>query len=183
MLKIGILGGTFDPIHDGHIKIAQTAKEELELDQIWLMPTSISPFKIGKKTASAIDRLKMCELAIQDLEGFEVSTIEIFKDEPSYTFDTMEQLTKKNADHSYYFIIGADQAQSLDKWYRIDDLLKIVNLVAFKREGSIIPKSYELIEINNDLIDVSSTAEKQIGFSHLNQDVKNYIMENHLYEK
>ncbi len=183
MHKIGILGGTFDPIHNGHIEIAKSAKNYLGLDKIWLMPNSISPFKVGKKTASATDRVKMCELAIKGLDGFEVSTLEVFKEDVSYTFDTLNALVNKNKETTFYFIIGADQASSLDKWYKIDELLKIVKFVVFQRTGYHIPNIDELIVIDDKAFDVSSTTEKESGFKLVNEEVKKYIMENKLYGK
>ncbi|MDO6676938.1 nicotinate-nucleotide adenylyltransferase [Shewanella sp. 4_MG-2023] len=133
-MKIGILGGTFDPIHYGHIKPAIEVKQQLNLDKIWLMPNHIPPHKQTTKVSSE-QRLAMAELVCQQYDELEVCDIEINRDSPSYTVTTLELLTQRYPQHQFYFIMGTDSFIQLASWYQWQQLFALCHLVVCRRPG------------------------------------------------
>ncbi len=124
MKKIGIMGGSFDPIHNGHINLAIDVKNKLSLDMIIFMPAGVQPFKIGKKVTSAKDRLAMINLAIKGLDGFDVSEIEIKSSEISYTYLSLREIRQKvGGKAEIYFITGTDTFLDILTWQHADELL------------------------------------------------------------
>ena len=134
-IKIGILGGTFDPIHNGHLWSAQSICDMLALAQVIFIPAYIPPHKIGQKYAPAQDRYAMTALAVQKFPKFTVSDMEIQRNQVSYTYDTIVELHKKYPQAELYFLIGADTVTQLHKWHRIKELLQLVTFVAADRPG------------------------------------------------
>ena len=111
-MKTGIMGGTFDPIHNGHILIARSAYEKVGLDKVLFMPSGNSYMK--KNVLDVSKRVEMVRLAIADFPYFELSSIEAQRQGNTYTYDTLEQLTKQNPKDEYYFIMGADSLFSIE---------------------------------------------------------------------
>lgn len=157
MRKIGILGGTFNPPHLGHLLIGSEVKQALKLDEVRLMPTAIPPHKTSVGDATAEQRLQMVELAVRDVEGLTVSSFEVERGGVSYTYDTMKQLTMKEPDAEFFFIIGGDMIDLLPTWYRIDELVNLVNFVGVNRPGYVGQTPYPVILIDIPQIDLSST--------------------------
>nr|WP_209122963.1 nicotinate-nucleotide adenylyltransferase [Alkalihalobacillus sp. BA299] len=143
MRKIGILGGTFDPPHIGHLLIAQEVLEQCKLDEIWFMPANIPPHKKTDDVSSVNDRIKMVTKAIEGAERFVVSTVELERKGPSYTVDTLKDLKIKLPDVDFYFIIGADMIEQLHTWERIDELFEYVTFVGLQRPGYSQLSRYE----------------------------------------
>jgi len=133
--RLGIMGGTFDPIHYGHLLSAQAVMQRLRLDGVLFVPAGLSPFKRGKELADGHHRLRMVELAIGDNPRFFASPIEIKRAGVTYTIDTIKELAAEYPNAELYFIIGADQAANLDKWKDMDGLRKICNFVCTNRPG------------------------------------------------
>ncbi|MCK8047370.1 nicotinate-nucleotide adenylyltransferase [Shewanella sp. 1CM18E] len=133
-MKVGILGGTFDPIHFGHIRPAQEVKQQLALDEIWLMPNHIPPHKQGTHV-STLDRLAMAQLVCDELASFKVCDIEAKRQTPSYTAKTLEQLNALFPQHEFYFIMGMDSFLNLNKWYQWQQLFRLCHIVVCKRPG------------------------------------------------
>lgn len=134
-MKLGVLGGTFDPPHLAHLIVAQEVLDVLRLDRILFVPTGIPPLKSGD-TARGNDRARMVELAIAGNPAFEASRLEIDRPGVSYTVDTLKQLQEQyRPDAELYFITGADQLLQLRAWHAPEQLLQLTRLVAVTRPG------------------------------------------------
>ena len=134
MIKTGIFGGNFDPIHSGHIALAMEAKKELKLKKMMIIPTAVPPHKQGGRT-SFEDRYEMCRLAFEGIEGFEVSNIEKVIGGKSYTINTIRALKQIcPADTDFYLIIGSDSLFCFEQWYRYEAVLKECHVVAAARD-------------------------------------------------
>lgn len=134
-MKIGILGGTFNPVHIGHLILAEEAREKLGLDKIIFIPTALPPHKDNFNIAPASDRLEMLRLAMEGNKFFAVSDIEIKRGGRSYTIDTIKELKKDNPLDGLYFIIGSDLLTYFDGWKDVDQIAKAVTFVAATRPG------------------------------------------------
>jgi len=187
MKRIGILGGTFDPPHIGHLFIADEVRIRLRLQEVWFIPSYQPPHKREAKT-SVNDRIQMISRAINDHSAFKLNTIEINRLEKSYTFDTMKALTEDFPHKKFYFIIGADMVEYLPHWRNIDALMKLVTFVGVKRPGYQLQTSYPIIEMDIPYLDISSTLirkrlrNKQSVRYLMPQSVYAYIKEKQLYE-
>src|SRR5262245_27940026 len=126
MRKIGIYGGTFDPIHHGHLILGQQACEELELDQLIFVPASLSPFKEHAPQANGEQRLSMLRAAINGQNEFAADDCELKRSPPSYSIDTVLELRERDPSAELFWLIGADNASGLNKWRRIEELKKLV---------------------------------------------------------
>lgn len=200
--RIGILGGTFDPIHLGHINLALDAKREADLDKVILIPAKLQPFKLDKKTASGEDRLTMINEAVSDIDGIEVSPYELNKEGISYTYLTIRAMREMfGNDAEIYFITGTDSFLKIESWKNSEELLKSCSYLIGTRPGykqnelelciERIRRDYntEVRNIANLQLDVSSTEirrrlEEGISCSDLIPDkVERYIKANGLYKK
>lgn len=187
MRKIGILGGTFDPPHLGHLVIAEEVRSSLDLEEIWFMPSNEPPHK-AKATTNAKTRIKMIELAIRNNSSFKLKTIELKRKGKSYTIDTMKLLIKKHPHIQFYFIIGADMVEYLPHWHKIDELVNIVTFVGVKRPGYHLQSVYPIITVNIPMFDISSTMirerlqKNQPVQYFIPEAVYNFIKEKRIYE-
>ena len=136
MKKMGLLGGSFDPIHQGHIAMALRMAEVLHLDGVVLMPTFVPPHKIRESMASAQHRLAMCRLAAQDHPLLQVSDMELSRQGASFTVDTLTALQRQHPDTRWHLITGADMFVTLRTWHRFSDIAKMAVLCTFPREGT-----------------------------------------------
>ncbi len=145
MIKEGIciFGGSFDPVHKGHKKLASFVCEKLSLKKMLIVPAALSPFK-NTSGASAEDRMNMCSIAFNEDE-FIVSDIEIKRGGKSYTVDTVRAVKEMYPDEKLYLLIGSDQLLHFDKWYRFDEILSLVTLAAVSREDAEQKKELERI--------------------------------------
>ena len=175
MHKIGILGGSFDPIHIGHLSIAQQVSRALALETVWLIPAGAPPHK--ELAAPPADRLAMCRLAVQGLRGLHVSEIEAHKTTPSYTIETIQKLREQLGEAvQTYFIIGADTVPELPTWHRIDELAGMTRWAIVKRiwfpppdfsalRGKLSDATVDILAQSvvkiDELVDVSSTEIRQ----------------------
>lgn len=130
-MKIGIMGGTFDPIHNAHLMLAEYAFREYQLDEVWFMPNGNPPHKQNqKRRTDARLRAEMVRLAIAGRDGFRLEEYEILRKEISYSFETMEHLKSIYPKHHFYFIIGADSLFSIESWVQPDRLFKTCTILA-----------------------------------------------------
>ena len=195
--KVGIMGGTFDPIHMGHLIIAETAREAFALEEILFIPSGVSYMKsnvLDKKT-----RVTMTGIAIEDNPHFALSTIEVDRDGNSYSYETICELKKHNPDTEYYFIVGADSLFHMEKWMHPEKIFSECIILAAIRSGSTADEFKEQIDylketyhadirmIPTKSFDLSSTAirekaEKGYSIQYLVPDkVREYIEKNHIY--
>lgn len=186
--KIGILGGTFNPIHNGHLIIANQAYNQLKLDRVLFLPDYIPPHVDKKEAISANKRVEMIKKSIEGYKQFDLELLEIERKGKSYTYDTMKKLIENNPNVEYYFIIGGDMVDYLPKWYRINDLLNMINFVGVKRLGSSGKSNENILWIDCPLIQISSSLirdyikkNKSIEFL-VPKKVNKFIKEHHLYE-
>ncbi|MFA4854539.1 MAG: nicotinate-nucleotide adenylyltransferase [Candidatus Omnitrophota bacterium] len=166
-MRIGILGGTFNPVHIGHLILAEEAREKLGLDKIIFVPTALPPHKEDLNIAPAADRLKMIRLAIQGNRYFAVSDIEIKREGRSYTIDTLSELKLKYSRDELYFIIGSDLLKYLNEWKDLAQIIKMVKFLVATRPG------YPLEQIPNYIHTLAIRAVDVSGF-----EVRQCVREN-----
>ncbi len=134
-MKTGILGGTFDPVHIGHLAVAERVHSDCGLDKVVFIPANISPFKVGQVNSSGEHRLNMLRLAIGENPHFTCSDIELRRGGTSYTVDTMEDLKVLYPDDEFFFIMGMDSFLELNGWKGVDRLAELCQLIVVTRPG------------------------------------------------
>jgi nicotinate-nucleotide adenylyltransferase len=189
MRRIGILGGTFDPIHLGHLILAEKAKDKCGLDEVWFMPAKTPPHKLGKRVSEFSDRKAMIDLAIKEYKYFYCSDFENTLEGNSYTYNTLERLQSEYIDDEFYFIMGADSFYEIESWRNPDIILRIVKLIVASRDYSnenlTLKKHFEYLKSKYEIkgiyfldtmdIDISSTKIREL--LKLGDDIKNYVPE------
>ena len=136
MTRIGVLGGTFDPIHLGHLVVGEEARDRLDLDRLVFMPAGSPRLKEHEPLASAIQRLDMVRLAVDEGDDSEISTKEVVREGSTYTVDTIAELRQQYAESDQiYFMVGMDALEQFDRWKEPDRLLRMCNLVVVNRVG------------------------------------------------
>lgn len=197
---IGILGGTFDPIHLGHLHMAEAVYASMELEKIIFIPAFVPPHKIGMEYAPAKARYAMTKIAVEPYPHFSVSDIELRRNGVSYTIDTLRELHALYPEKHLYFIIGADSVVQLHTWNSIYEMLDLATFVAAGRPGYAGVRSEvvrnlgaeaaaKIILLHTPEYDISSTAIRaQIRQNAslagmVPQTVENYIYEHGLYRK
>ncbi|MCU9613949.1 nicotinate-nucleotide adenylyltransferase [Caldibacillus lycopersici] len=187
MKKIGILGGTFDPPHIGHLIIADQVLQKYRLNEIWFMPNHVPPHKIKDSNTTDANRLTMLQLAINNHRSFKIESIELEREGKSYTYDTMVLLKEREKDTQFYFIIGADMVEYLPKWYKIDELVQLVQFIGVNRPFYKRETRYpvQFIDIPSIHISSSMIREKIVKGESVNylipDNIIHYIEENGLY--
>lgn len=199
--KVGIMGGTFDPIHNAHLSLGQCALNQLSLDEVWFMPAKDPYFKRNKKVTPAKQRCEMTSLAVSGVEGFKLSKFELERDGETYTAETLALLHEEYPDIHFYFIIGADSMYQIDTWYHPEKIMKLATLAVAGRHYPEGQRSFrEQVEYLKDRFqadiavldypetDLSSTmiremvAEDRDISGLLPDKVKEYIRDNNLYK-
>ena len=178
-LKIGLLGGSFDPIHKGHLELAKAILKN-GCHEVWFIPCLSSPLK-ERQLSNFEDRVNMIKWAIKPYKKMKVCTIEKDLSIPSYTVNTLKEL-KKRYDYEFIFYIGYDQANQLHKWKNIEECMKLAEFRVIKR-GEEYNCVYDLNEVEFDAIDISSTKVRQGAFYDVPNSVRNYIWDHRLYLK
>lgn len=134
-MKYGIFGGSFDPIHIGHVRLADAAVNEVGLERLFLVPNHISPFKLDQKVTPPEDRIEMVKRVLYVNDAFTVSDYEVNKEGPSYTYDTLNYFLDEYGDE-LYFVLGYDSMMTIDTWYRGPEILKGFHLITGRRPGT-----------------------------------------------
>lgn len=195
MKRLGILGGTFDPIHTGHLHLAASCYQRLDLDKVLFIPAAVSPFKEGQ-TLPFSQRLTMTAIAVAETPHFEVSALEALRRGKSYTSDTIAELKKIYPGWELFFLSGADSLESLSRWHNWQDILTACTFVAVNRPGYELKideqlKKYaskiRLLEIEEEIDISSSLLRSQIDEESLRRylphKVWEYIKEQGLYRR
>jgi nicotinate-nucleotide adenylyltransferase len=161
--RLGLLGGTFDPPHIGHLVAAVSVSEALGLDEVWLVPNGDPWQKRDRVVTPAAVRLEMARAAVADVPDLEVSDVEVRRDGPSFTIDTVHQLRAEDPDRDLVVIMGRDSALGLPTWERHEELLAAVDLAVVDRGGAAAPTlpGARVVVVPMRRIDVSSTELRQ----------------------
>lgn len=197
MAKIGLFGGSFNPIHKGHMNLAGTVKEKLGLDRIILIPSGTAPHKSSAEYAPAEDRLEMCRIACEGMEGFEVSDYEISNSRKSYTVYTVRHFKGLFPDDELYLLVGSDMLLSFESWFEYREILKKTVIAAISRTGEdeaeLVKMSEKLSEygrcivVNAEAVTISSSEIRKMiknnadSSCYLNGKVVKYIILKNLY--
>ncbi|MBQ3509003.1 MAG: nicotinate-nucleotide adenylyltransferase [Peptococcaceae bacterium] len=183
--KIGLFGGTFDPVHFGHLRMAEECRTKLQLEEIWFIPAAQPPHK-DWQPSSLEKRCEWLKKALGDTPGCRILDIEKERDGKSYTYHTLVELHKREPDCEFYFLTGADSLEKLDTWYRWQDILDLCYFVATSRPGyagklsevlraESEKRKYGIICLQIDALDISSTGvREQVA---LRKDVRQLIPE------
>lgn len=199
--KIGIMGGTFDPIHMGHLLLAQSAYESLQLEKVVFIPAGNPPHKRNQIIeVSARQRAEMVALAIEEDPRFELDLMEVEKDSYSYTYETLQELNRKHPENDYYFIIGGDSLRDFYSWKKPELIVQYCHLAASYRPG-ISTEMNELLEKNRrdyggdfvkvpaPMLDISSHQIRELAQNgqsiryYVPEKVWQYIAEKEFYKK
>lgn len=199
-MKIGIMGGTFNPIHNGHLLLAETAKKEGNLDEIWFMPSGLPAHKSNSELLSSEHRLAMVQLAVNGMADYSASSYEIDRPGFTYTADTMEALANEFPDHEFFFIIGGDSLMKFHHWVKPDVISKHTSLLAAGRNGYSIEdlqkQAENLYHLFGTKVTLISMPELNISSNEIRNCIKhnpeeirkdipesvyNYILEHRLY--
>jgi nicotinate-nucleotide adenylyltransferase len=171
-LRVGVYGGTFDPIHYGHLRIAEVVRESHQLEKVLFIPNQVSPFKVGETTTPGPIRAAMLERAIEGNPAFALWRGELEKPGPSYTVDTLRQLATELPSASFYFLLGLDAARDIPKWKEPEVLLTLARFVAVTRPGTTeaecriaIPDGWEenIDFVSLPALDISSTELRSLA--------------------
>ena len=189
---IGLYGGSFNPVHFGHIRLARQIRQLAGLDELWFMVSPQNPFKADQRLLDDDKRLELTRLALRRERGLVASDYEFHLPRPSYTWNTLQALARDFPTHRFTLIIGADNWTSFPRWYHAQDILAHCNVIVYPRRGndidpSTLPQGVQLLQ--TPLIDISSTDIRQRiaegrPFRHLvPKAVADAIEEQHLYDR
>ena len=184
MLKLGLYGGSFDPIHHGHLILARQALEDLSLDRVIFIPAAQSPFKPNQSSASAADRLAMVRLAIQGEPAFGVDPMEIDREPPSYTIDTARTYCARQTGNRLFFLVGEDHVSALPKWNDFEELNQLVQFAILSRSDLPLEIQYPVVRRRFDLssTEIRNRVANDLPISYLvPESVLRYIQERKLY--
>ncbi len=181
MSRVGIYGGTFDPIHQGHLHVITQLFEKDLVDQLLVIPAGEPLLRSHAPVASAQQRRTMCQLALADLPSeiavkVQVNPIEVLRTGPSYAIDTVEAVAQNFPGDTIILVIGQDAAEKLDQWHRIEELRTMVQFLVIGRPG------YSGVGIDIGALDVSATTIRQGLSAEVSSSVAAFIRENNLYD-
>ena len=200
-MKIGIMGGTFDPIHIGHLLLGEFAYENFHLDEIWFLPNGNPPHKTTDESGvSLVDRIEMVKLATDDVPYFRLNLYEASSKKHSYTYSTMRALREMYPEHEFFFILGADSLFSIEQWKNFREIFPSCTILAAMRDDKDTESMQAQIRYLNEkygadirllqapLVEISSTtirrrAENGLSIRYMVPDVvSEYIQSNALYK-
>ncbi len=166
-MRIGLLGGTFDPIHLAHLRIAEEVREELALSEVWFIPAGVPPHKRAEPHLPFEERLRLVELAVKDHPAFRALDLEGRRPGPSYTVDTLKELRQRHPQHEFFFILGLDAFLEIETWYQYPRIPELARLVVVSRGEFPLEKARirarelfpekEILFLSVTRLDISST--------------------------
>lgn len=191
-MNIGIFSGSFDPIHVGHLILANYVVEFTEIEEVWFLVSPQNPLKVDKEMTDETIRYEMVKLALENYENIKASDFELSMPKPTYTIDTLSSLEKRYPEHTFSLIIGADNWAAFEKWKEYDKIQENYHLKVYPRLGSriTIPSKLRskveamdspIVEVSSTFIRESIREDKDVR-AFLPQKVYNYIKENKLYK-
>ncbi|MBD5333051.1 MAG: nicotinate-nucleotide adenylyltransferase [Bacteroides sp.] len=191
-MKIGIFGGSFNPVHIGHLMLASYMQQFEGFDEVWLILSPLNPLKANpSELIPDLTRLKMLEIAVAGVAGLKVSDIELSMPRPSYTINTLRYLAKRYPRHSFRLIIGADNWKIFSQWRDSEKIIEEFGVTVYPRPGYTIPTIYDdnvdvvssapLAEISSTFLRKAIARGKDMRF-FLPQGVENFIRDNNLYK-
>lgn len=202
MAEIGIMGGTFDPIHNGHLLLGKQAYEEYGLDEVWFMPSGKPPHKSDHRVTEVGERCEMVRLAIAEYPYFVFSDFEVKRSGNTYTAQTLRLLNEAYPQHHFYFIIGADSLYEIEKWYHPQEVMEQTTLLVAGREYEGAPRTLEdqvsylcgkyrasIRLLHCDEVDISSAQLREMEgrgrrlYKYVPKPVEQYIMARGLYQE
>jgi nicotinate-nucleotide adenylyltransferase len=155
MLRTGIFGGSFNPIHNGHISLARQLREKAGLDEVWMMVSPQNPLKQESGLLDDARRMEMVRLALEGEEGIIACDYEMHLPKPSYTWNTLQALTKDYPDREFTLLMGGDNWALFNRWYHCEDIQKNYRIVVYPRRG--MPQTDAPCVVEAELLDISST--------------------------
>ncbi len=190
-MNIGLFGGSFNPIHNGHVRLAKSLLQEAALDEVWFLVSPQNPFKQNQQLLDDDKRLQLVRLALKEEPQLMASDFEFHLPKPSYTWNTLQALEREYPERKFTLLIGGDNWEAFDKWYRYEDILKRYPIIVYPREGSKVSDvKFQVSDIQiveTPLINISSTQIRQRlqeGKSVrglVNTEVAMVIEQEHLY--
>ncbi len=198
MKNIAVFGGTFNPVHNGHIEMAKAVSNLDFIDELLIIPDKIPPHKSPDFLASDEHRIAMCRLAFSEINKAKIDTREIYRGGKSYTFDTLCELKNENKNSNIFLVCGGDMVVSLHTWYRYSDLVSLCEFIVFNRKGieneqflkaidNLKKSGAKITVLENNITDISSTqlrnaiAENKNLSGFITKKTANYIKENKVY--
>jgi nicotinate-nucleotide adenylyltransferase len=146
-MRLGIFGGTFDPVHYGHLLLAESCREQCRLDAVWFMPAAAPPHKLGRTVSDAATRIELLQLAIGGHEAFSVSRLEVDRGGVSYTVDTLTAIHAEQPEAELYLLMGADTLEDLPNWREPTRILELATPAVVHRAGSPAPRFEAIAEL------------------------------------
>ena len=189
-VRTALFGGSFDPIHNGHTALARAVLEYGLADEVWLLVTPQNPHKQGRNLTDENDRLRMAQYALEGESCMQASDFEFSLPRPSYTINTLNALEEAYPDHEFLLLMGADNWQKIDKWYKSDEIQSRFGIIVYPRDGEEVPPLPDNVRwLQPPLYDISSTeirnaiAQGSSIEEWLHPSVLSYIKEKGLYRQ
>jgi nicotinate-nucleotide adenylyltransferase len=196
-MRIGIFGGTFDPIHWGHLLLAEQCREQLSLDEVWFVPAGVPPHKLAAARTSGAHRRQMVEFAIAGHEQFRVCDLELQRPGPSFTVDTLRELHRRHPEHDWWLLIGADSLRDFPTWREPEQIVQLARIAAVNRGDQPPPDTAAFVSQFGDRLCVVTMPGVNLSASDLRRRVRSgrsirfqtpravevYIQQQHLYSE
>ncbi|QDU79496.1 Nicotinate-nucleotide adenylyltransferase [Polystyrenella longa] len=170
-MRLGLLGGTFDPVHLGHLIMAEACREACQLEEIWFIPTGKPPHKVTAEITDSRKRIEMLEMALAGAREFKISDREVKRSGTTYTVDTLTQLKEEEPSRDLYFIIGADSLHDFPTWREPERIAELATILVVNRSGKIMPEVATLPEKIRNSIQMVTIPDIGIASSDLRQRV------------
>ncbi|MCH9653555.1 MAG: nicotinate-nucleotide adenylyltransferase [Planctomycetes bacterium] len=177
-MRIGIFGGTFDPVHFGHLLLAEQCREQCKLDEIWLIPAGSPPHKESKGISTGKQRREMLEFAIAGHPAFILKDLELHREGPSYTVETLRQLKTSHPNDEFFLIVGADSVRDLHTWREPEEILELATLIGVNRPNISLPDLSELTQKFGKIVLAKIIWATMPGMDISSTDIRKRVHEN-----